>query len=122
MLSPTSETERTANGTTTPLPFFDDENATVHRSFSNGEPEHIHKMFVESSKKQHHHQQQYLQAQHRWPEQQPSSKTAYRRPMAPPTPIYSEDSYGREGPPDYYSSYGMPPMPAGGDRVRNLRG
>jgi hypothetical protein len=42
--------------------------------------------------------------------------------MAPPTPVYSEDRYGREGPPDYYSSYSMPPQMAGGDRVRNLRG
>jgi hypothetical protein len=122
MVSPTSETETPANGTTTPLPFFDDENATVRRSFSSGEPEHIHKMFVQSSKKQQHQQQQHLQPQHRWPEHQSSSKAAYRRPMAPPTPIYSEDRYGREGPPEYYSSYGMPPMPAGGDRVRNLRG
>ena len=120
MLSPTSDGDTPVNGTTTPLPFFDDENTSVRRTMSNGEPEHIHKMFVESSKKHRHQQQQHQQQ--RWPEHQPSSKSPYRRPMAPPTPVYSEDRYGREGPPDYYSSYSMPPQMAGGDRVRNLRG
>ena len=115
IMSPTSDGDTPMNGATTPLPFFDDENLLVRRSLSNGEPEHIHKMFVISSKKQQQHQQQ------RWPENQSSSKSPYRRPMAPPTPVYSDDRYGREGPPDYYS-YGMPPPMVGGDRVHNLRG
>jgi len=136
--------EGTLSGTTTPLPIFFDhpsseerENrtdlsrSTYKKGSKNGDPEHIHSLFVSNAGRSSEKAQKGHMHHHFWSKGEPTpagtSDNSHHMGL-PPTPMFGVE-YGRDdcfGSPrhrdDFFPAGAMYGHPGSHERVRNLRG